>query len=76
MPSLRYGQNRSQEAYFAGFGNLIPDMARMGLRRPILRVLGGTSRENCIQLSDGVESCIHDLFLIQRRRDDYTRVHF
>ena len=40
VPSLRYGQNRSQEAYFEGLGSLIPDIARMGLRRPILRVLG------------------------------------
>jgi hypothetical protein len=39
MPNLRYSQNISQEAYFEGFGSLIPDIARMDLRRPILRVL-------------------------------------
>jgi hypothetical protein len=40
MPSLRYGQNRSQEADFDGLGSLIPDIARMGLRMLILMVWG------------------------------------
>jgi hypothetical protein len=39
VTSLRYSQNRSQEAYFEGFGCLIPDIARIDLRSLILRVL-------------------------------------